>query len=64
MTTATAPTASAPAAAAHPPLASPWPVFWVASVAAFLVSLAHPGRRAPAAPTSVAAEQAAEEPAR
>jgi EmrB/QacA subfamily drug resistance transporter len=39
MTIATAPTASAPAAAAHPPLASPWPVFWVASVAAFLVSL-------------------------
>jgi hypothetical protein len=31
--------------------------------AAFLVSLAHPGRRAPAAPTSPAAEQAAEEPA-
>ncbi|MDM0033800.1 DHA2 family efflux MFS transporter permease subunit [Variovorax sp. J22P271] len=39
MTIATAPTATAPAAAAHPPQASPWPVFWVASVAAFLVSL-------------------------
>jgi len=39
MTIATAPTAPAPAAAAHPPKASPWPVFWVASVAAFLVSL-------------------------
>jgi hypothetical protein len=39
MTIATAPTASAPTAAAHPPQASPWPVFWVASVAAFLVSL-------------------------
>jgi EmrB/QacA subfamily drug resistance transporter len=39
MTIATAPTASAPAAAAHSRQASPWPVFWVASVAAFLVSL-------------------------
>jgi len=35
----------------------------IALGAAFLVSLAHPGRRAPAAPTSPAAEQAAEEPA-
>jgi hypothetical protein len=35
----------------------------IALGAAFLVSLAHPGRRAPAAPTSPAAAQAAEEPA-
>jgi MFS family permease len=39
MTIATAPTVPAPAAAAPPRQASPWPVFWVASVAAFLVSL-------------------------
>lgn len=36
MTLATAPVAAVPA---NPHLASPWPVFWVASVAAFLVSL-------------------------
>jgi EmrB/QacA subfamily drug resistance transporter len=36
MTTATAP---ATPAGVHPPASSPWPVFWVASVAAFLVSL-------------------------
>jgi EmrB/QacA subfamily drug resistance transporter len=35
----------------------------IALGAAFLVSLAHPGRRAPSAPTGPAAEQAAEEPA-
>jgi EmrB/QacA subfamily drug resistance transporter len=32
-------TATAPAAAAHHRKASPWPVFWVASAAVFLVSL-------------------------
>ena len=34
-------TLAAPSAAAEPPIrpASPWPVFWIASVAIFLVSL-------------------------
>jgi len=36
MTPATVPAA---AAVIHPPKTSPWPVFWIASVAAFLVSL-------------------------
>lgn len=40
MTIATAVAATAPPAAEpHHPKASPWPIFWVASVAAFLVSL-------------------------
>ena len=40
MTIATLPSpATKPAAEVHGRTASPWPVFWVASVAAFLVSL-------------------------
>src|SRR5262245_30571036 len=39
MTATAAPAATAHAPPAHASAASPWPVFWVASVAAFLVSL-------------------------